>query len=296
MRFVAIDVETANANLASICSIGAATFVDGRLASEWYSLVDPRDFFSHAHVAIHKIDAAAVRGQPSFGEISPVLQSLVRDTVVVTHSGFDRVAMRQAARRDGVEPLECAWLDSMLAVRRTWDECARRGYGLKAVCERIGHEFLHHNALEDAKAAGYVLLATLADSGLELREMMQRLESRRSSRRPRRSGSSPRVYKTASIRQDGNPDGEHFGEVVVFTGALCMLRRQAAEAAAAAGCRILPNMTKEVTMLVVGDVDARQPAGHKKSSKHRQAESMMAAGAPLRILRETDFLALIGLP
>jgi len=43
-RFVAIDVETANADMASICSIGVAAFEDGALAAEWYSLLDPDDF------------------------------------------------------------------------------------------------------------------------------------------------------------------------------------------------------------------------------------------------------------
>ena len=40
--FVAIDVETANPNLASICQVGIAGFRDGVLAFEWKSYVDPR--------------------------------------------------------------------------------------------------------------------------------------------------------------------------------------------------------------------------------------------------------------
>lgn len=34
MRFVALDVETANADMASICSIGAAAFEGGRVVDE----------------------------------------------------------------------------------------------------------------------------------------------------------------------------------------------------------------------------------------------------------------------
>jgi DNA polymerase III subunit epsilon len=56
MRFVAIDVETANADMASICSIGAAIFDEGHLASEWQSLVNPDDYFDPIHVSIHGID------------------------------------------------------------------------------------------------------------------------------------------------------------------------------------------------------------------------------------------------
>lgn len=45
MQFVAIDVETANADMGSICQIGLARFVDGDLAEEWVTLVDPEDYF-----------------------------------------------------------------------------------------------------------------------------------------------------------------------------------------------------------------------------------------------------------
>lgn len=38
MRFISVDVEIANADMASICSIGAAVFENGRLADEWYTL------------------------------------------------------------------------------------------------------------------------------------------------------------------------------------------------------------------------------------------------------------------
>ena len=66
MRFVAVDVETANANMASICSIGAAVYEDGVLAGEWYSLIDPKDYFDGMNVSIHGIREVDVRGAPTF--------------------------------------------------------------------------------------------------------------------------------------------------------------------------------------------------------------------------------------
>jgi DNA polymerase-3 subunit epsilon len=43
MQFVAIDVETANPNMGSICQVGLARFVNGQLAEEWCTLVDPEE-------------------------------------------------------------------------------------------------------------------------------------------------------------------------------------------------------------------------------------------------------------
>lgn len=42
MDFVAIDVETANANMASICQVGVATYSAGALVDEWKTYVNPR--------------------------------------------------------------------------------------------------------------------------------------------------------------------------------------------------------------------------------------------------------------
>jgi DNA polymerase-3 subunit epsilon len=271
MRFIAIDVETANVNMASICSIGAAVFEGGVMTDKWYSLVDPKDYFDGVNISIHGIDETQVMGAPTFKEVAEKIDQLVSGNVVVTHTHFDRVAMHQAALRWTVPPLACTWLDSARVARRTWAECARRGYGLSDVCKRIGYSFEHHNALEDAKASGQVMLAAMRDAMLN------------------------RVTQPVggSIKRDGNPDGSLAGEVVVFTGALDIPRHEAADLAASIGCAVGSTVTKKTKLLVVGDTDIARLAGHSKSSKHRKAEEMAMQGHPIRIIRETDFRELI---
>ena len=44
-RFVAIDVETANADFASICQVGIVRFEASAIVDEWQSLVNPEDYF-----------------------------------------------------------------------------------------------------------------------------------------------------------------------------------------------------------------------------------------------------------
>ena len=284
MKFIAVDVETANADMASICSIGAATFENGELSSEWCSLVDPDDYFDPVNISIHGIDDSMVAGSPTYRDVAGTIQDLFRDSVVVTHTHFDRVSMHQAAQRWTIDPPQCNWLDSAMVARRAWAECARSGYGLANVCKRIGYEFEHHNALEDAKAAGRVLLAAMVETGLDLDGMLRRVSQPID---PSAGGSG------GAIKRDGNPDGPLFGEVVVFTGALEIPRRDAADLAAAAGCKVAQGVTKATTLLVVGDVDVKRLAGHEKSSKHRKAESLIDKGLPIRIIRETDFRELI---
>lgn len=284
MKFTAIDVEIANPDMASICAIGAATFENGQLSSEWYSLLNPGDYFHPMNVAIHGIDKSMISGAPTYKKVSGTIERLVGDTVVVTHTHFDRVAMHQAAHRWDVKPLCCTWLDSARVVRRTWEECAQSGYGLADICKRIGYDFQHHHALEDAKAAGQVLVAAMEKTGLDLDGMLRRVGQ---------PINPSKARSRSAIKREGNPDGPLFGEVIVFTGGVGMPRSAAADLAAAAGCEVAAGVTKKTTILVVGDVDVKFLAGHEKSSKHRKAEKLITQGFPIRIVRASDFHQLI---
>lgn len=283
MEFVAIDVETANADMASICQIGAARFVDGTLTEEWKTYVDPKGYFDHINISIHGIDEEIVRGAPTFPHVSEKLIRFLGNGIVVTHTHFDRVALHQAAARYKILPPTCNWLDSARVARRTWKQFSQRGYGLSSVCDLIGYEFKHHDALEDAKAAGHILLAAMAESGMDVSEWIQRVEQ---------PIDSEHSSTGSNIKRDGDADGALFGEVLVFTGALRIPRCEAADFAASMGCKVVPRVTKKVTLLVVGDQDIQRLAGHTKSSKHRKAEKLISKGQSIRILQESDFIGL----
>ena len=96
MDWAAIDFETANADLSSICQVGIASFRDGGMHHSWESLVNPEDEFDPICVSIHGIDAEKVRSSPTwtevyYSEVSPLLQA----NIVACHTAFDRVALWQ---------------------------------------------------------------------------------------------------------------------------------------------------------------------------------------------------------
>jgi DNA polymerase-3 subunit epsilon len=285
-NFVAIDVETANADMSSICQIGVAKFIDGQLNDQWTSLVDPEDDFDWMNISIHGIEPRMVRGQPTFPQIADKLRSLLNGSISVCHTNFDRLAVNRAVSKYSLNPIETVWLDSARVVRRTWDDLAWKGYGLANVCERLGYDFQHHDALADAKAAGHVLLAALEESKLDLDAWLHRVAL------PIDPSNSSRGNL---VERDGNPEGDLFGEVVVFTGALEMPRSEAANTAAAIGCKVDQGVTKKTTILVVGDQDISKLAGKNKSSKHIKAEQLISDGYPIRIIQESDFKELVRL-
>ncbi len=283
MQFVAIDVETANADIGSICQIGLARFVDGQLTEDWSTLVDPEDYFDDVNISIHGIEARMVRGQPKLPEISERLRNMLENTVSVCHTHFDRIALSRAYSKYNLDPISTTWLDSARVVRRTWKDLAWSGYGLANVCSRIGYQFQHHDALEDAKAAGFVLLAALRESQQDIEHWHRRVNQ----------PINPNSSSTGRVERDGNPEGDLYGEVLVFTGALELPRSEAADLAASIGCQVAPGVTKKTSILVVGDQDITKLAGHEKSSKHRKAEQLVEEGYRIRIVRESDFKTLV---
>ena len=281
-NFVAIDVETANPDLASICQVGVVAFEDSEPSHTFQALVNPEDEFSPVNVSIHGIDESSVSGCDTFPVAMESLRPLLNGKIVVSYTAFDRISIARAIEKYQIPAIECRWLDIARVVRRTWQQFARSGYGLADVAEWCDIDFVHHRADEDARAAGEILVRAVAETGLSVEGWLLRAEQ------PIDPASA-----SSRISRIGNPQGPLAGEVVVFTCALTIPRREAADLAASAGCEVEPSVTKKTTLLVVGNQDLRRLAGHERSSKHRKVESLILSGQPLRILGETDFTRMV---
>jgi DNA polymerase III subunit epsilon len=168
--FTVIDFETANSQRASICQVGVVRFVDGIEAERWEHLVDPRDAFHSMNVAVHGIRAQDVRGKPTFPEIFADLERrLSSGDVVVSHGSFDPNALGKATERFGLDCPTCTWLDTTKVVRRAWPErYGKSGYGLPKLASDLGIRYKAHSAVDDAWAAGQILLQVIDATGIDV--------------------------------------------------------------------------------------------------------------------------------
>jgi DNA polymerase-3 subunit epsilon len=283
--FIALDVETASADFASICSIGLVHFRGGAVFRSLNILVDPEDRFDPVNISIHGIRPEDVAGKQTMAQVLPVISASLNDTVVVHHSPFDKTALNRAAVKYGAQRLSCSWLDTIRVARRAWPQYAKDGgYGLANLATAFGIDFSHHNAAEDARAAGEIMLKALTEGQLSLLDWLDRVEQ---------SVSVQPSGERAQLARSGNPAGPLFGEVVVFTGTLGIPRLEAAAMAASAGCSISNTVNKATTILMVGDQDLRYTQGEEKSAKHRKVETMIRDGANIRIVGESDFMLMV---
>jgi DNA polymerase-3 subunit epsilon len=288
MDFVVIDVETANNEASSICQVGIASFRDGQLAESWVSLVNPEVDFNPFNVIIHGIRQAHVQSAPTWIEVFPEIASRLQGRIVVSHTSFDQRALGGACARSRIPECVCTWLDSTRVVRIAWPQFAKAGFGLPNVAAHFGIDYRAHDALEDARCAGLLVLRAMDETGLSLSQWLVRVQQPITP--PERS--LERSKWPAPCKRAGAVNGPLFGEVVVFTGSLATAREQAADTAAAAGCRVDGGVTKQTTILVVGERDSGF-GNHAKSAKSVKAEQLIRKGQRIRILGEGVFLRMV---
>lgn len=280
MKYFALDVETANADYSSICQIGLVEFEDKQISNKWSILINPESYFDPFNVSIHHITEDQVKNAPTFGMIYNDLNELISGQITIHHMPFDKIAITRACEEYSLENICPLWLDSAKIARRTWEQFAYRGYGLDNLMEFLQIGFKHHDALEDAIAAGTIVHCACEKMNLTIEDWNQRVL------KPihlNYTGSS-------TIKLDGNPEGPFYGETLVFTGALTIPRKEAAKIASDLGCNVDDSVTKRTSILVVGIQSAFKLCGYEKSSKHRKAEDLINQGFIIKILSEKDFI------
>lgn len=276
--FVVIDVETANSDLSSICQIGIAVFENGELVDSYESLINPQSYFDMMNVSIHGIDEADVEDAPTIDEIEPIIRKYFARGLVCSYGMFDKTSLSRAI---GIVPSE--WLDIMRVARRTWSEFAWRGYGLASIADYLNISlYNHHHALEDATVAGKILAEAMNAASLDLSQIVKR------------AGQSLTLnHESSRIKSKGNPDGEYYGQALVFTGVLSMPRKQATELANAKGLDVSPSVNGKTNYLVKGVADISKFNGKEMSSKEIKALELIKKGQDITFLSEEDFFDLI---
>lgn len=168
MKFVAIDFETANGCDQSICAAGVAVFNHGHLADSFYSLIRPPKgygFFRPDWITgCHGIRHTDVYNAPEFPAIAPeIFARLAAADVVIAHNAqFDMRKLCGTAKHFSLPCPAFDYLCTYLLAARIWPRL--KNHKLPTVAARIGYEFRHHNALADAEAAGFILLAMMNET------------------------------------------------------------------------------------------------------------------------------------
>lgn len=286
LNFTAVDVETANSQRASICSVGVARVRDGEVIETWSSLVRPHAELAEFHernMGLHQIRPGDVAEAPEWDEVYAELLAFAGEDAFVAHSGFDASAIGQATMIYDLEPMENLWYDSEVISRNL---LTLASYRLPAVSNFLElTEFEHHAAEEDALQCARIITALARRTGSSTLEELFRAGAAQAAK----SASGRRAPGDFSGLSAAEPLA---GEQVVFTGTLQTLKRTEAQALVQSlGAKSQSGVTKTTTLVVSGDFDPRAlRPGAEISRKLQKARLLAEAGQPLEILTEQDFL------
>lgn len=315
-NFVALDLETANSNYASICEIGLVRFEDGRPTERWTQLIaPPEDLNYFENTWIHGITEDDVKDAPTFRQVQADLSEFIAGEPVVAHySGFDMSAIRKASDWNGLAYPDMTYYCTVVLSRK-----ALKGellsFKLQTVADYfdLGFEQVHR-ADSDAATAGEIAvrlmnlrkaddLQLLADdlgvragrlgAGLDLRCTAISIPKKYENISPGEKAKLVALQREIWGADELDPSGDFFDKKVVMTGTLRSMNRDRATALLeSVGARITSSVTKKTDFVVQG---FQQPAeiAAGGSNKEKQARALLEAGVEIEVIQEEDFLRML---
>lgn len=153
--YIALDFETANGKRTSICSVGMVKVINHQITETFYTLVNPKDYFSQQNINVHGIHPDDVIQAPTFDIVFPHMMSFIGDLPVVAHNAaFDMNVLHESIRAIGHKTPNLVYFCSLQLSRKT---ITNHRYGLNYMMEYYNLDFKgHHDALNDAKACAMI--------------------------------------------------------------------------------------------------------------------------------------------
>lgn len=301
LDFVALDVETANATRGSICAVGVTIVRGGRVTETVSWLTQPPEklnWFDPFNVMLHGITPEDVESAPNFAETVQALLAIIGDLPVVAHNAaFDIGALRDGCDADGLPWPTLTYGCSLVMSRQALDLIS---YRLPLVAAELGVPLdHHHDAGSDSLAAASIVRplaertnsATLLGLTTNLGVLLGQLKPGQWFGCRGEYASGQAALPTAN--PDADPANPLFGQVIVFTGGLGIVRAQAWDLVAAAGATPEKGVNKRTTLLVIGDGFIGDDPSDFATGKAARATLKRAKGQRLEVLTEEDLCKLL---
>lgn len=299
--WVAVDFETASTR-GNPCSVGLACVSRGRVVDRHSWLIRPPVFeFWSFNVALHGITPEMCQSAPGWKESLGEILAIADGRPLVAHNaGFDIGVIRDACDLVGVDWPRLRYACTVVIARHIWPGLST--YSLPFLAAHLGLlAGTHHDAESDAAVAAQIALAALGVA------QVATLEELVGQTRVAMGIVEPDLWQGCHSHADGSTvprtptagtviSREHplFRKAVAFTGALSIPRNVAQQAAVNCGAVASAGVTRHTDYLVTGYQDlTRLAVGAGKSGKLRHAEELQAAGFPIEILTEKDFVQLL---
>lgn len=156
--FAALDFETANEQLSSVCSIGVVVVRSGIITDKYYSLIKPEpEYYSYWNTRVHGLTMADTENAAVFPSVWKEIEPLIEGLPIVAHNkGFDENCLKSVFRMYQMDYPDYDFHCSLQMSRKAFRHLPN--HKLSTVAEYIGFQFTHHHALEDAEACANIVM------------------------------------------------------------------------------------------------------------------------------------------
>lgn len=166
MEALAIDFEKANEDAFSVCAIGLAWVENGEVTKRVSRLIKPREMrFGFHQSRCHGIKQEDVANSAEFPEVIREFLPDISGSLLLAHNASVDVEVLCSTLKSYKEPIpNCSYLCTLQIAKRCWPN--ERAYDLGALAQRLGFQFRHHDAGDDAFACAKVALAAAKEAGI----------------------------------------------------------------------------------------------------------------------------------
>ncbi|MDR0506444.1 MAG: 3'-5' exonuclease [Dysgonamonadaceae bacterium] len=162
-NFAAIDLETANYNPSSVCSVGIVIVRNGQIVEKIYSLICPEpEWYSYWNTQTHGLTIEDTANAPVFPDVWAKIAPKIADLPLVAHnSPFDAGCLRAVHRVYQMNYPDYEFHCTCRASRRVFGK-KLENHQLHTVAAHCGYDLKkHHHALADAEACATIAMRIL---------------------------------------------------------------------------------------------------------------------------------------
>lgn len=162
--FAAIDFETANEQLTSVCSVGIVIVRDGEIVDRFYSLIQPEpNYYSYWNMRVHGITPADTENAPVFPSVWEEAEKRFEGLAFIAHNkAFDESCLKAVFRTYQMDYPDYEFHCTLRAARKKLRNLPN--HKLNTVAEYCGYNLVnHHHALADAEACAQIALTIMGD-------------------------------------------------------------------------------------------------------------------------------------
>ncbi len=160
--FAAIDFETANEQLTSVCSVGIVVVRNGIITERFYSLIQPEpNYYIYSNTNIHGLTYEDTVREKVFPDVWREVEPLVGFLPLVAHNkGFDEACLKAVFKTYRMDYPDYRFYCTLAESRRQLKHLPN--HKLNTVAEDCGFILTnHHNALADAEACAEIAMQLL---------------------------------------------------------------------------------------------------------------------------------------